>query len=224
MMKKISIILILLFLSGCIKTWENQWDKKYSENEKIISQEKIILALWDSLTAWYNLDIKDSYPLQLEGLLKSEWYNYKVQNAWVSWDTSKNLLDRIWLYDDINPDIYLVGIWSNDWLRRQSVDEMKTNITLIIEHIKKINPDAMIVLQWMQMPLNVGINYAKDFKKAFEDISQEEKIYFYEFLLKDVATKNQLNLSDWIHPNQQGYAIIAKNIYNFLIEKNLITP
>ncbi len=222
-MKKITLILTLLLLIWCWKAQEEDSKQKNSETWTDSLQESIILALWDSLTAWYNLDIKDSYPLQLKGILKAWNYNYTVQNAWVSWDTSKNLLDRIELYDDIDVDIYLLWIWSNDWLRKQSIEQMSTNINTIIDHIQKINPNWKIVLEWMQMPLNVWLKYSRDFKKTFENISKEQGVYFYEFLLEDVATKRELNLSDWIHPNKQGYRIIAQNIFNFLENKNIIT-
>lgn len=231
-MKKIALFVLLITLASC---WNNNEtpttnvsenkdqtvEKKSDEKEM---NQKIILALWDSLTAWYNLDIKDSFPSQIELLLKQGNYNYKVQNAWVSWDTSKNLLDRISLYDDIDVEIYLLGIWWNDWLRLWDTELMKANIEKIIDHIQNVNPDWIIVLEWMQMPLNVWIEYATNFQNVFTDIKNErEEISFYNFLLEWVATKKELNLNDWVHPNEKWYTIIANNIYNFLQKENLIT-
>ena len=220
-MKKGIFILVLLLLTSCSEKSHN--DEVKNSESLIQKEEKIILALWDSLTAGYNLDISDWYPSQLEGILKVNGYNYKVQNAWVSWDTSKNLLDRIELYDNIDVDIYLLGIWSNDWLRLQSIEDMKNNILEIIDHLQKVNPDGIIVLEWMQMPLNVWVEYSNNFKQVFIDIQEDEKTEFYEFLLNWVATKKELNLSDWVHPNKQWYTIIANNLYNFLTENNIIT-
>lgn len=221
-MKKIIFAFLLLFIISC---WNNEVTEKnpIQEATSSSSEEKIILALWDSLTAWYNLDIIDSFPSQLEGVLKVNDYNYKVQNAWVSWDTSKNLLDRIGLYDDIDVSVYLLWIWSNDWLRLQSVEDMRINILKIIEHLQEVNPNATIVLEWMQMPLNVWVEYSNDFKQVFIDIQKEKQTKLYEFLLEWVATKKELNLSDWIHPNKQWYSIMANNLYNFLEKENIIT-
>ena len=42
------------------------------------------------------------------------------------------------------------------------------------------------------------------------------------FLLKDVAGKNEYNLSDGIHPNAAGHKIIAENIYDFLLKRPTI--
>lgn len=216
-MKKIIITIISIFLLFSCSNQENIW-----ENEEKPNLEKTIIALWDSLTAWYNLDINEAYPKQLEDLLKKNNYNYKIINAWVSWDTSKNLLDRMWIYDDIKADIYILAIWWNDWLRQLSIKDMKKNIIDIIKHLQEKNPDGEIVFAWMQMPINVWLEYSKDFKDAFFEIQKEEKLYFYEFLLEWVARDTSLNLSDWIHPNKDWYTIIAKNLYDFLEKEDLI--
>jgi acyl-CoA thioesterase-1 len=38
------------------------------------------------------------------------------------------------------------------------------------------------------------------------------------FFLEGVATKGHLNQGDGIHPNAQGYQIIAGNIYPYVVE------
>ena len=84
-MKKIFILLWLVFM---ISWCGNATNKENIESKNIESVEKIqILALWDSITAWYRLPLQDSYPFQLEKLLWPD--KYEVTNAWVSGDTSQ---------------------------------------------------------------------------------------------------------------------------------------
>lgn len=225
----LSILVSTLLISSC-------WNNSQVVNSEVITnnsstdiitsekkEQKIILALWDSLTAWYNLDISESYPNQLSTLLIDNWYNYKVINAWVSGDTSKNLLDRISLYDDINPDIYILAIWWNDGLRKLPTSNLQDNIELLIAHLEKINPESTIVLTWMQIPLNAWIDYSNNFKQLYIDIKNiKEEIFLFPFLLEWVATKKELNLSDWIHPNTDWYSIIANNIFTYLQDNNLL--
>ena len=218
-MKKIIILIIIPFI--LISCWNQEISKE--KEKQTIKETKTILALWDSLTAWYNLKIEDAYPKQLEDLLKENNYNYKVINAWVSWDTSKNLLDRISLYDETETDLYILSIWWNDWLRKQSLEEMEANIKKIIKHLRENNPEAKIVFSWMQIPINLWLIYSNDFKEVFKKIAKEEKLIFYEFLLEWVARDVKLNLNDWIHPNKDWYTVIANNLYNFLIENNLVS-
>lgn len=222
-MNKIKIFSIIIFLSLFLISCGNN-KEVISENNNVVNktEEKIILSLWDSLTAWYNLDISKSYPSQLEKKLQDKKYSYKIINAWVSWDTSEWLLNRIWLYDDIKPYIYLLNIWSNDWLRRLDVNNMKNNIREIINHLKKLNKDTKIVLFWMKLPINYWVEYSNNFAKIFKDLADENKLYFYEFFLEWVARDIKLNLNDWIHPNEKGYNIISNNILNYLEEEKIL--
>lgn len=217
--RSLIIIMLSFLLISCSK------EKTIINNDNDLANkpvEQIILALWDSLTAWYNLEIEKSYPSQLKTLLDNNWYNYKITNAWVSWDTSEWLLNRIDLYDYINADLYLLNIWSNDALRRLSIVDMKDNIQKIIDHIKSINTEAKIVLFWMQMPINFWVDYANDFSKTFSDLSVENNLYYYDFFLEWVAKKSSLNLIDWIHPNEKWYSIISNNIFKYLEDFKLI--
>jgi len=218
-MKKIIAGLVSIFLlASCTTTNDTQ-----ENSQEINAQQKTILALWDSITAGYNLDISQAYPAQLETLMQDNGYNYKIINAWVSWDTSQNLLDRIDLYADTQADIYLLTIGGNDALRRMDLQNLKQNIQEIIDTIYSQNPDAQIVLSGMQIPINYGLSYANNFKNLYSEIAEENNLEFYEFFLEGVAQKSDLNLSDGIHPNEKWYAIIAQNLFDFLKTEKIIS-
>jgi acyl-CoA thioesterase I len=219
MIKKIITVLILSFiLVGCGKA--EVISEVQNDKQEIV--QKNILALWDSITAGYNLELSDAYPAELEELMQKQGYNYKIVNAWVSGDTSKNLLDRIELYDDLEVDIYMLTIWWNDWLRRQSVDTMKQNISAIIEHLETVNPEGKIILSGMQMPINLWLNYSREFNKSYEILADKYNLALYDFFLEWVAKDTNLNLSDGIHPNNAGYKIIAANLFEFLEDEDII--
>ncbi len=213
----ISIITILLLIS-C----ENN-DIEIKKKVDKSSKNKIILALWDSLTAWYNLDLADSYPMQLQKILTQKWYDYKVINAWVSWNTTLQLLDRLDLYlteTDKTPEIAIIVIWWNDWLRWTKISDIEENIEQIINRLKEKN--IKIVLWWMKIPPNLWISYGNDFFNIYEKVTKKTSIYLINFFLEWVAWKHDLNLSDWIHPNKKWYEIISKNVFEFLKNNNLI--
>lgn len=219
MLKKIIWILILwIVLMGCSQ--EEKWEKNKEINKE---EQKIILALWDSVTAGYNLDISQSYPSLLQNILQENKYQYEVINAWVSGDTSKNLLDRIGLYSDVNVEIYFLTIGGNDGLRRQNTKNMKKNIQATIDAILEQNNQAKIVIWGMKLPINYGLKYSKEFQKVYEELATENKLEFFPHFLKDVQQKPNLNLSDGIHPNMEWYKIIAQNIYEFLEVNNIIS-
>ena len=209
MIKKIIIFLLsILFMSSC------------NNSEKIIWTE--ILALWDSLTQGYILDKKDAYPALLENILKENWYNYNIENAWINWHTSLDLFNRIKDYDNKKYDIYLLNIWSNDWLRRMDLDDMAENIWKIITHLKNVNKDAEIILIWNKLPLNYWLIYSNTFSSSFKKIAKDNDVLFYDFLLKWVYLDQKYNLEDKMHPNKEWYKIIAENIYDFLKGEKII--
>lgn len=210
------IVLCTLTLSAC---WSSQ-EITIQDNNRPVQEKTQILALWDSLTAGYNLPLEQSYPSQLEELL---WDQYEIINAWVSGDTSAQLLDRVDLYiqDENNlPSIAIVTIGWNDGLRGQSLEQLENNLNNIIT--KLIQKDVIVVVWGMRIPINLGFNYSRDFKALYEKVADQNDVYLIEHFLKDVEGIADLNLSDRIHPNKQGYAIVAENIYNFLEGKDLV--
>lgn len=219
-MKKIIFLLILIFsLFWCSKNTTLNQDESFTQTWNI---QKTILALWDSLTAWYWVLEQENYPYKLKQTLQENWYNYEIINAWVSGDTSDNVLSRVDLYLDNPPDILILVVWWNDWLRWLSTENLKLNIQKIISKfdIKK----TKIILAWMQVPNNLWEKYSLDFKKVYEDIATENKnIYFYPFFLDKVELNPELTISDNIHPNSKWYDIIVKNLYDFILKNNILT-
>ena len=182
-MKYIILIFSLLLF------WCSSQNEIIKNEVKEIPKKEVILALWDSLTAWYWVEELDNYPSKLQKILNEKWYNYEVINAWVSGDTSENVLSRASLYLEKDPKIVLLVVWWNDWLRWLSTEDLKKNIISII----KTFPNSKIVLWWMDIPANLGIFYRSDFKKVYSEIAKENKdIHFIEFFWEkqaNIATK-----------------------------------
>jgi acyl-CoA thioesterase-1 len=216
-MKKIILILLFsLFVFSCSKQ-----EEQIVKVEKIDNKPKTILALWDSLTAWYGVGETENYPYKLWKKLEENWYKYNIVNAWVSWDTSANLKSRASLYLENKPDLVILVIWWNDWLRGLSVDDMKQNILDIIDMYEK--NWIKIVLCWMDVPANLWLNYKDSFKKVYKEIAKErKKVYFYEFFLDRVAWIRMLNTEDMIHPNSSWYDIIVDKLFAFLEDNKLL--
>ena len=62
----------------------------------------------------------------------------------------------------------------------------------------------------MRMPPNYGPDYTKAFAAMYKEIAEARELRFIPFLLKDVAGQAKLNLPDGIHPNPDGYRVIAE--------------
>lgn len=224
-MKQLLLLPILVItITWCSLLW---WDDRATSwltpsQDDIKADPMRILALWDSLTAWYWVPESDNYPSKLWDLLSEKWYNYKIVNAWVSWDTSGELLERANLYLDQDPDIVLLVIWGNDGLQSKSVEDMKSNIIEIIDLYD--NWERKIVLWWMQIPINLWLSYSRDFKSAYKEIYKQRKnIYLLDYFLEWVWWYTRYNISDRIHPNTAWYDIIVANMFEFLKDEKIIT-
>lgn len=170
-----------------------------------------ILAFGDSLTAGYQLPPAQSYPKQLETLLKGEGYDVEIANAGVSGDTSAQALARVdWNLKQGPYEIVLLAIGANDGLRLQPVKGFRTNLETLVARFQKHG--ARVLLLGMRLPTNFDAGYRKAFEKVYADVAKAKKLTFLPFLLEGVATDQMLNLEDQIHPNAQGYAIVAKNV------------
>jgi acyl-CoA thioesterase-1 len=184
----------------------------------IIAQTNI-LFLGDSLTAGFQLSEKEAFPYQLEVIIGSQ--NMTSINRGLSGDTSYSLLNRLDFSLKPTPDIVFLCIGANDGLRGMNLNQTSENIIKIIQtlHKKEIN----VILAGMTLPDNYSIEYVRKFESMFPKISKSTNVPLMPFLLKNVAAVPSLNLTDGIHPNSAGHQVIAKSIFQFLQQEQLIS-
>jgi acyl-CoA thioesterase-1 len=177
---------------------------------------KTVLFLGDSLTAGRGLEESEAFPALIENKIEAEKLPYQVINAGVSGDTSAGGLRRIdWLLQ--RPiDVLVLELGANDGLRGLPVAEMKQNLQAIIDKVKAKNPQVKIVIAGMQMPPNLGGEYAKAFQAAFVELAEKNQAALIPFLLEGVGGHADLNQADQIHPTAEGDKIVAENVWRVL--------
>lgn len=185
-------------------------------DEEITSPTKTIIALGDSLTEGYQLSQEESYPSQLEDLLKTNGYtDYKVVNAGISGDTSLGVLNRKEWIAGQSPEIVILVIGANDALRGFNLIETESNIAKTIEFFQE--KKIQVLLGGMQITENLGKEYIEAFQDLYPELQERFQVAYIPFFLGGVAGVEELNLSDRIHPNVDGYRyIVEKNIWPYL--------
>jgi acyl-CoA thioesterase-1 len=173
-----------------------------------------IVALGDSLTAGLGLDAASAYPSILQARLMAEGFNYEMVNAGVSGDTSAGGLSRLdWALDgDVR--VLIVALGGNDGLRALPPDELKQNLTTIIEKAQARH--IAVVLAGMEAPPNFGRDYVVKFHRVYPELASRYHLAFVPFLLEGVAGSETLNQRDGIHPTKEGAKIVADNIWTVL--------
>ncbi|HXU39538.1 MAG TPA: arylesterase [Blastocatellia bacterium] len=173
-----------------------------------------IVAFGDSLTAGLGLPQTASYPALLQQKLDAGGFSYEVVNAGVSGDTTAGGARRIdWALEG-EVRVVILELGANDILRGQSVDEMKHNLSTIIERAKARG--AMVLLTGMEAPTNSGPEYRKAVHEAFPSLARQYQIHLIPFFLDGVAGNESLNQRDGIHPNEEGTKIVADTVYKSL--------
>src|SRR5689334_22791115 len=173
-----------------------------------------IVVLGDSLTAGLGLSVDQSYPALLQARLKGEGSPYQIINAGVSGDTSAGGLARLdWaLEGDVR--VLIVALGGNDGLRGLPAEELKGNLSKIIEQAQKRH--IKVILAGMEAPPNFGQSYIVSFHQVYPELAREYNVTLVPFLLQGVAGIDTLNQRDGIHPTAQGARILAGNIWPVL--------
>ena len=81
---------------------------------------------------------------------------------------------------------------------------------------KAKNPQVKVVLAGMQVPPNLGAEYATGFERAYRELASENNAALIPFLLEGVGGHRDLNQPDLIHPTVAGHRIVADLVWRTL--------
>jgi acyl-CoA thioesterase-1 len=176
----------------------------------------VIVAMGDSLTEGLGVDPDQAYPAQLADKLHADGYNYNVINAGVSGETSTGALARVNWVLTLKPDIVILATGGNDGLRGIDPALTKSNIEQLVRTFQQHN--VTVVLAGMEMVQNMGDQYTRAFRAIYPDVAKAEGVILIPFLLEGVGGNPKLNQADFIHPTAEGYAVVVKTIYPYVLE------
>jgi len=180
------------------------------------NESKKILFFGDSLTSGYGIDPTQSYPSLIQEKIDAAQLNYEVIRAGVVGETSAGGLRRIGWVLQQPADLLVIALGSNDGLRGIDLSSTRDNLQGIINFAREKHPRISIVIAGMEMPPNLGLQYTQEFRELFPDLARRNKTSLIPFLLDGVGGKPELNISDGIHPNAQGHARVAENVWNVI--------
>ena len=198
----------------------NTKDKSPSESAQNDTDlaKKRILFFGDSITAGYGIDEKQAFPALIQQKLDSLGLPWNAVNAGLSGETSAGGLRRIdWLL--LEPvHMLILELGGNDGLRGVLPADTQDNLEKIIDRTRQKYPDAIIILAGMQIPPNLGQDYAQAFASVYPTVARNKNVPLIPFILEGVGGIPELNLPDGIHPTPQGHSIIAKTVWGSIQE------
>ncbi len=177
---------------------------------------KRVLIFGDSITAGYGIDKENAYPALIQEKVDSLGWNFNIINAGSSGETSAGGARRIdWMMRQ-HIDVLILELGGNDGLRGVDLTDTKKNLQTIIDKVEEKYPTAEIILAGMQVPPNLGLEYTAEFMEIYPELAKTNGVRLIPFLLKDVGGEDDLNLSDGIHPNEEGHKILADTVWDTL--------
>ncbi|HNQ50025.1 MAG TPA: GDSL-type esterase/lipase family protein [Candidatus Omnitrophota bacterium] len=185
----------ILCISGCMR----------SDIVNIDSSGKYIVCFGDSLTQGFGAGPKSSYPAYLSKLT-----SIPVVNAGIEGDTSEGALKRI--RPDVldrEPLLVVVEFGANDFLTKIALEDTRRNIESIIQQCQK--QGAIVAL------LDVSnMHLMSDYGPMFQSLSRQYGTIYIPNLLNGIFDKASMK-SDYFHPNEHGYRLIAQRVYRAIL-------
>ncbi|MFZ2168755.1 MAG: GDSL-type esterase/lipase family protein [Methylococcaceae bacterium] len=195
-MKKSLLLAIFLLLGAC------------SEPSKTLTklpEDAVILAFGDSLTYGTGASPGHDYPGILAGLTAREVINEGVPGE-ISADGLKRLPA---LLDQYQPELLILIHGGNDMLRNIPNEQTVDNLSRMIAEATS----RQIEVVMLGVPkLNLLTLNSADF---YQTVADTRQTLIDLNTLPDILGDNNLK-SDFIHPNDAGYQLMANNIFNLL--------
>lgn len=183
--------LLVILASGCGKR----------EVANIGSKGDNIICFGDSITFGYGADPQESYPIMLAKIS-----GLPVINAGIDGDTSAEGLER--LNRDVlskSPLLVIIEFGGNDFLKKVPLGQTADNIRKMIDSIHGQGAMAAVV------DISAGL-LLKDYRPLLHKIAKEKKAVFIPSILGGIITNPSMK-SDFLHPNGNGYKVVAQKIY-----------
>jgi acyl-CoA thioesterase-1 len=171
-----------------------------------------VLVLGDSVSYGTGAGKDEDYPTLLAG--KTGW---NIINAGVPGDTTEGGLKRLpRLLQEHSPQLLLVELGGNDFLRRVPRAQTISNLKAILSQSKAYGIPAVLLAVPKPNLFGAAVGALSD-DAIYEEIAKETDTPIVEDVLSDVLAKNALK-SDPIHPNAEGYRLVADNLREALQE------
>jgi lysophospholipase L1-like esterase len=193
-------VLLVFTIAGC------------EERPKLarLPSDAVVLAFGDSLTHGTGASEEESYPAQLERLI-----GRRVVAAGVSGEVTAQALARLpQALEEHAPRLVLLCIGGNDFLRRLGNAQAEANVRAMVKLARSRNIDIVLIGTpepgWRISPPAFYAAIADEFGLPYEDA-----------VVAEVLSDNGLK-SDLIHPNAQGYRLIAERVAERLRQSGAI--
>ncbi len=177
-----------------------------------------VLAFGDSATRGVGAADGLDWPSGVAAL--SGW---RVINAGMSGDTAANGRTRIAAaLAETQPRLVIIEIGGNDFLRRTPAVEVKDHLAAIVAEVERHGAIPVLVAVPELSLFGAAVGRLSD-SAIYAELADETGVVLVEDVFSEVLSDDALR-ADRIHPNADGYRLMAEAIVEELRDAGLIKP
>lgn len=168
--------------------------------------DAVVLAFGDSVTYGTGAPRSEDYPTRLALLTGRQ-----VHNAGIPGDTARAATSRI--ADALARTaaaLVIIELGGNDFLQRRASAEVKEDLRAIIRAVRTAGAIPVLVAV-PQVSVFGAVTGRLSDSPIYAALAEEEQVLVIEDVFADVLSDATLR-SDAIHPNAEGYRILAARI------------
>ena len=159
-----------------------------------------VLALGDSLTQGVGASADACYPSLL-----AERTGWKVVNAGISGETSKQIADRLpGLLDEHGPSLAILCAGGNDWLQRRSEQVVQGEITRMLQ-LCKARATPVLLVAVPELSLSAALTGRMKDHSIYQTLAKDNRVALLADAWSEVLGNSALR-ADQVHANAAGYA------------------
>lgn len=171
-----------------------------------------ILVVGDSLSAAYGMSVDQGWAALLQERLVKEHVPYEVINASISGDTTAGARARLpQLLERHQPQVVILQLGGNDGLRGLSLEEMRANLSGMIELIQR--HEGRVLLVGVHLPPNYGRPYTERVHRIYHELAEQENTALVPSLVDEVGVDPELMQADGLHPNARAQRRLLARIW-----------
>ena len=164
----------------------------------------MILAFGDSLTFGYGAASDSSYPAYMQ-----KKTGLHIINAGVNGEFSSEGLKRLPSFLEQKPDLVILCHGGNDIINRRSAEDLKKNLLAMIDLIQKSGARVLFV----GVP-SFGL-FGFDTHEVYVEVAEQRNVLYADDVIANIQKDDSLK-SDYVHPNKNGYEMMADNFISLL--------
>jgi len=175
----------------------------------------VIVALGDSITAGFEVKPEERYTTALESHLIGEGFDhYSIIPQGISGNKTDDGLARLDKALALKPEILILELGGNDFLQGVAVAQVRKNLTEIIISAQAQGTEVLLV--GILATLKYGFGYIWQSRQMYRGLAREFNLVFVPHVMRKTLLRKHLMLPDHIHPNPDGYRVVARTIWPYL--------